>query len=513
MHHSESKADLSFGRVRFFRMRIPGKAVLRVLLFLSLLIPDLSSAAEKEILRILQTTDLHGESGFFTRKSGVIRLASVIRREREEHGGENVLYIDCGDLLQGTFSAAQDRGESMLEALNLLKCDVWVPGNHDFDFGTAVLADRIRSFRGTVLAANLIFEKDLPPCRKWALFHRAGFRIAVIGCIPPYLSHWLAPAQMEGVRTKSVEEAVAEVMPEIERAKPDLIILAVHEGRFTAGRLRKGKRTEPVIAALPEKFPGIRVILGGHTHEEVLFDKFWPDTVYVQAPALADGLAEVTVRKQGDDLVFQTRLFRAADEKPDPELLNFFRPLETENRKRMNEPAACIPFVLKPEQGGKPSPAAGLTAEAVRTGTGADAAFCSVSGKVSIGPGRITERDIFLLMPYENLIRILTLTEEQTRSILEEQLTVSPKGSYLHVSGLEYEADPQGKIRGRLRIGGIPWPEGKTARIAFSAFDASGAGGRFPVLRKLSSEHGEDTPFRIRELFRRYLLERYPGKK
>ena len=54
---------------------------------------------------------------------------------------------------------------------------------------------------------------------------------------------------------------------------------------------------------------------------------------------------------------------------------------------------------------------------------------------------------------------------------------------------IESEADPQGKIRGRLRIGGIPWPEGKTARIAFSAFDASGAGGRYPVLRKLSASH------------------------
>ena len=75
---------------------------------------------------------------------------------------------------------------------------------------------------------------------------------------------------------------------------------------------------------------------------------------------------------------------------------------------------------------------------------------------------------------------------------------------------IESEADPQGKIRGRLRIGGIPWPEGKTARIAFSAFDASGAGGRYPVLRKLSAECGEDTPFRTRELFLRYLMEHYP---
>ena len=491
------------------------KTIFRFLLCLIvLLLPSVSFADGRGVLRILQTTDLHGETGFFTKKSGVIRLASVIRREREEHGEENVLYIDCGDLLQGTFSAAQDCGESMLEALNLLKCDVWVPGNHDFDFGTDVLADRIRNFRGVVLAANLIFENkaEAPPCRKWALFHRAGFRIAVIGCVPPYLSHWLAPVQMKGVRTKSVTEAVAEIMPEIERAKPDLIILAVHEGRFTATRLRKGKQTEPIIAALPGKFPGIRVILGGHTHEEVPFDRFWPDTVYAQSPALAAGLVEITIRKQEDDLEIRSRLFRAANEKPDPELLNFFRPVETENRKHMNTPVAWVPFALKPEKGRKQGPSSTLIAEAMRTGTGADAAFCAMPGNFSAGPGKLTERDIFLLTPYENLIRILTLTEEQTRAVLEEQLAVSAKGSSLHASGVEYEADPQGKIRGRLRLNGKHWPEGKTAKIAFSAFDAGGAGGRFPVLRKLSAGHGEDTSFRVRELFRRYMMEHYPEK-
>ena len=476
------------------------------------LIPFIVGAAECEELRILQTTDLHGESGAFSRKSGLVRLASAIRRERAEYGAENVLYIDCGDLLQGTFSAARDFGESMIGGLNLLKCDVWVPGNHDFDFGTSVLAERIRNFRGTVLAANLSFEKESVPCRRWALFQRAGFRIAVIGCVPPYLSHWLAPSQMEGIRLKSVEEAVAEVMPEIERAAPDFIVLAVHEGRFTAGRLRKGKRTEPVIASLPGKFPRIRVILGGHTHEEVIFDKFWPDTVYAQAPALAAGLAEVTIRKREGELEIQSRILRAAAESPDPELLDYFRPKEQADRKLMRMAVANVPFALKPARGRKPCLTAALMAEAIRSGTGADGAFCTTSGHVTAGPGKLTERDIFLLSPYENIVRILSLTEEQTRSVIEEQLKLSGKSPILQAAGIEYETDAQGRIRSPLRLGGAPWPAGKRAKIAFSAFDAGGAGGRYPVLRKLSTECGEDTSYSVRELFRRFLMERYPEK-
>ena len=482
----------------------------RLLLFF-LLIPLILPAGSGE-LRILQTTDLHGESGVFSRKSGLVRLAAIIRRERAEYGEENVLYIDCGDLLQGTFSAARDSGGSMIGALNLLGCDVWVPGNHDFDFGTAVLAERIRTFRGTVLAANLSFEKEPVPCRKWILIRRAGFRIAVIGCVPPYLSHWLAPAQMEGIRLKTVEKAVAEVMPEIQRAAPDFIVLAVHEGRFTAGRLRRGRKREPAIAALPKKFPGIRIILGGHTHEEVAFDKFWPDTVYAQAPALAAGLAEITVRKREDELEIQSRILHAAEESPDPGLLDYFRPKELADRKVMRTPVADVPFALKPPQGKKPCLTSKLMAEAIRSGTGADAAFCAAPGHASAGPGRLTERSIFLLCPYENVVRILTLTEEETRSVLEEQLTGSGKGPILQSAGLGYETDAQGRVRGPILLGGSPWPAGRKAKIAFSSFDAGGAGGRYPVLRKLSQRCGEDTPFRVRGLFRRYLMDRYPEK-
>ena len=85
--------------------------------------------------RIIQTTDIHGQYSNFSGPS-VASLASVVKECIREKGKENTLYIDCGDILQGTFESARDRGKMMIDYLNHTFCEVFVPGNHDLDFGT-----------------------------------------------------------------------------------------------------------------------------------------------------------------------------------------------------------------------------------------------------------------------------------------------------------------------------------------------------------------------------------------
>ena len=125
------------------------KRILFILLLVAVLggfRPGLSAAPRK--LTILQTTDVHGSIGD-ARSPGLLQIADAAESIRPD------LWIDCGDLMQGSFSATVDGGASMVEALNAAGCDVWVPGNHDFDYGAETLAKRIGIFRGTVLAANM----------------------------------------------------------------------------------------------------------------------------------------------------------------------------------------------------------------------------------------------------------------------------------------------------------------------------------------------------------------------
>ena len=74
-------------------------------------------------LEVRCTADMHGNL------KGLSELTAVLDINSPE-----ILRIDAGDTIQGTFLSRNDKGRSMIAAMNLLNYDVWVPGNHDFEF-------------------------------------------------------------------------------------------------------------------------------------------------------------------------------------------------------------------------------------------------------------------------------------------------------------------------------------------------------------------------------------------
>ena len=165
------------------------------------------SAEEKESFTIFQTTDIHGAVGDKT-NPGLLQVASEIRRQRKEIG-ENTLWIDCGDLTQGTPIAASDQGASMINALSTAGCDIFVPGNHDFDYGRETLIRNLNAFHGTVLGANLKIN-GYDKLKPWTLIERGKYRIAVIGIVTPFLKQLTrrTPEILEGIEVTSAEDAL-----------------------------------------------------------------------------------------------------------------------------------------------------------------------------------------------------------------------------------------------------------------------------------------------------------------
>ena len=70
--------------------------------------------------------------------------------------------IDCGDLIQGSAETQLDRGKSVIALLNAAGYDVWVPGNHDFEFGMDTLLARGKEFKGDLLCGNLVYRGKAP---------------------------------------------------------------------------------------------------------------------------------------------------------------------------------------------------------------------------------------------------------------------------------------------------------------------------------------------------------------
>lgn len=105
----------------------------RALLFLLLLGP-LQAQERVRHLTILHSNDLHAhllpdDQGM----GGFAQLATAVRHEEENCPA--CLYVNAGDLVQGTPVSTLFRGIPVYRIANLLRFDVSTVGNHEFDYG------------------------------------------------------------------------------------------------------------------------------------------------------------------------------------------------------------------------------------------------------------------------------------------------------------------------------------------------------------------------------------------
>jgi 2',3'-cyclic-nucleotide 2'-phosphodiesterase (5'-nucleotidase family) len=149
-----------------------------ILLIISLLLPATSVLAAPKPPPFYTLTILHnndGESQLINAPGqpdfgGVARFATVVdnlRLEAENSRGRvaNILLSSGDNFLAGPqFNASLTKGVPFYDslALKMIGYDAFALGNHEFDFGPAVLADFISGFDGTVpfVSANLDFTNE-----------------------------------------------------------------------------------------------------------------------------------------------------------------------------------------------------------------------------------------------------------------------------------------------------------------------------------------------------------------
>jgi len=444
-----------------------------VFVFLLTLITLFSAthAAEREI-RILYLNDFHGFALPYSSKSarlaegGLAYLAGRVDQLRAE---KPTLLLAAGDMIQGNNWANLFSGRSSIEALNAMKVDALVVGNHEFDFGQAVLNERIAEASFPVLGANVTGISALKP---YLLKELDGITVAVIGVVTGDVPQTTHPQNVIGLEFAAPEETVATYVRQL-RDKSQVVIVLSHMG-FNADR------------RLAQKVEGIDVIVGGHTHTRVEKPVQTGKTFVVQAFEHGKVLGVLDLKLGGNRVVGARGWLEPI--KPGGQVNKSVETIVAKYQRQvdamLNKSVGVAAVHLDGDGVRRNETNLGnLIADVLRRSTGADAALIN-GGTIrnSIRQGPVKVSDVYAVVPFDNYIVVIRLTGRQLREALEHGVSgvEDEKGRFPQISGMDFTYSRQAVKGARvrdIRVGGKPLELDREYTVATNDFLAAGGDG------------------------------------
>ncbi len=473
-------------------------SVRRALFALLLAIAPVAAPARHVDLTILHTTDLHGcllptkDYEGRTNVGGLLRCATLIRQVRAEE--PKALLIDCGDLYQGAPESFLTDGRIMMRALEALRYDAWIIGNHEFDWGLPAMT-RLHDMAATpMLAANITARPKrphpFPKMQPYLIREVDGVRVAIVGLITPGVPTWSTPDLLGDCLFERSAPALQRIMPRVRAESPDVLILATHQG-FKV----KGDDHANEINAIARAFPEFDAIIGGHSHEPV--PEAWVDgrMLYTQAGYYGiwlgrldltyDTVARRVVRKSA-------RLYDVDETVPrDAELENLFSADLRRAESYLNQKVghANAPIRWQGDEFGR-SPVQQIIARAIARASGAEIVLHGILSEEDLPEGELRMADVWRIVPYENRVAVLHLTPAELMEILEENAANRRPTSFMGIYGASYQwgVGPDGARRpDRLVLADGSLPQArKRYTVAVNSYVVASGGGRYRRLREIA---------------------------
>lgn len=420
----------------------------------------------------------------------MLRCSTAIEQIRKKE--PNVLYVDCGDLIQGAAESWLTSGRIMIRVMERLRCDAWVLGNHDFDWGIDALVALQDRTSLNMLAANLTVRPDatnrLHKVMPYVVKNVDGVRIVFVGLTTPGIPWWTRPELLGDVGFRRSASSLAGIMPFVRAEKPDVMVLVVHQGYREGGDDNANE-----VNQLARSFPEFDVMLGGHLHKPLASARL-NGVLYSQGGYYGNWLGRV-------DLVFDTVrkkvVRKTADVIPIEDQYGENSDLKSLLRDDLNktesygreEVGAAETELAASTQMPAQSPIQQLICKAMSEATKADMVLHGILVEGSLKPGIIRVVDLWRIIPFENRIGVADLTLPDLKDILEENAGQIGSIHFQGVYGLSYELHPNappGERVWNLRLAdGSTSDARKRFRVAMNSYALASGGGRFPLLRKI----------------------------
>ena len=434
------------------------------------------AGAEPVTITFLHTNDMYlieQHDG----KGGFPKLMTLLKQEREAKA--NTLTTFGGDLLSPSIMSAVTQGAQMIELMDAVGLQYAVPGNHEFDFGPAVFAQRIQASKASWLAANLHRADGKPTdgVRDHVLLDIRGIKIGMFGVITP-----------ETV-TLSVPGDVYVFSDPIEAARHQVDALRAKGADFIVALTHLDWDNELELA---QQVPGIGLILAGHDH--IAANAFVGNTLLVEAGSDAHWLAVVDVMLEYTEVRGQKKLTTnfqwqmrstlgvKADEGVAARVQRYNALLDDQLNNVVGKTSTLLDTRRETVRT-RESAFANLVADAMRASVNADVALTNgggIRGDTIYEPGTpLTRRMVLSELPFGNVTVKLEISGETLWAALEHGVAKveNVRGQFPHVSGMRYAFDPTRPIGRRIvsvQVGHQPLDPNATYTLATNDYIAKG---------------------------------------
>jgi 2',3'-cyclic-nucleotide 2'-phosphodiesterase (5'-nucleotidase family) len=410
------------------------------------------------------------------RRGGMARLATLVKSLRAKN--PNTLFVHAGDFLSPSVLSTYLKGRQMVAVLDAIGVDAVTLGNHEFDFGPAVLAERMRESRFAWVSSNVRDRKTDGPfasVQHDRMVTLGGIRVGLLGLTLPDTAK-LATAAGPDVLFIDSMRAGLETATGLRRRGAHVVIALTHQDM-------------EVDRALGEKAP-IDLIAGGHEHEPLVAEA--GNAIVTKAGSDARYLVQVDLWLTRDGkLVERSWTFHEVSARiaPDPAVEKLVARYTTELERELGVTIGRTEVALDARRQvlrTQEAAVGNFVADVMREALDADVGLMNgggIRGDKIIPPGPLLRREVHTLVPFSNSVVKLEMSGAALRQALEHGLMQADNqgGGFLQISGAQVTYDarrPSGNRIVSVEIGGRPLDATGRYTVATIDYVANGGDGQ-----------------------------------
>ena len=238
----------------------------------------ISTAMAQEVnIKILGTSDIHGRvvpwsyGADVEDKSGsYAQIATYVKDVRKNN--KNVVLVDVGDAIQDNQVDvfAKDKkyykDHPIPKVLNEMKYDVFVLGNHEFNFGMKALDEILKDIKAKKLTTNFYYKKnDKRYIDATTIIEKDGVKLGIIGLSTPMSAKFEEDTgNLKNMKFTSPTEEARTQVDKLKAKGVDSIIVIAHMGIDNENKIPDTGMRDVINAV-----DGIDVVIAGHMHKDV----------------------------------------------------------------------------------------------------------------------------------------------------------------------------------------------------------------------------------------------------